>query len=611
MSDVWELVGQIPPGGTVVSVIGDDKGRIWAATPAGLFRCADGVWAPAVHGMPFTQINALLSAGQAVFAAGSSAAEPGLVRSRDGGASWAHVWIDQVEAPITCLAASPNFQRDRVILAGTYGDGVLRTTDGGRYWQLSNFGLQDFAVLALAAATEWTQREVTFLATESGVYRSPNGGRAWKLSNAGLEDVVVQALAIHPNGTIFAGTEAGGLYISEDSGTSWRSGGGPDSINSLYIDSLPDGSQALFAAAMNGIFLSNDNGESWQRLELEESAPLTIGKANGTLLVGQQEAGLAESSDGGASWVQSAGFTARRFNWLAATGSDTLFAAGPNDGVWHSTDGGRSWDSVALPEGVILYDFAADAHADSQVVIAASSAGLLRTNGIAADWKCVLPPNENPNISLTVINFSSAFAADGRAWAGNTHGQVWKSADTGMSWTEMASPIDGQAVVAIAPSTEYATDRTLLLAGADLLAGRVQLWRSTDDGESWQVWFDEASDWLAPRIAPAGNQGAKTGFALGTDYLHLGQHDWQRTEITTQAAPVTKLLVLPDSSIRLAVTGTGILVSQRKSGKHWQQFDAGMQGAAPADVLVVRNKSGEELLLGLTVDGKIWRRKIV
>ena len=611
MSDVWEIVGQIPPGGTVVSLIGDEQGRVWAATPAGLFRRVDGQWGPAVHGMPFMQINALLSAGRAVFAAGSSGVEAGLVRTLDGGESWAHAWIDKVDAPITCLAASPNFQRDRVILAGTYGDGVLRTTDGGRYWHLSNFGLQDFAVLATAIAPDWTRREVAFLATETGVYRSPNGGRAWKLSNTGLENVVVQALSVHADGTVYAGTEKDGLFISADSGSSWRPGGGPNSINSLYIDSQLDDTHVFLAAATDGIFRSTDAGATWQQLGLPEATALSIGATNGALLLGLHEAGLAESSDQGATWTQSAGFTARRLNWLAATSPGTLYAAGPNDGVWQSSDGGQSWTTVALPEGVVIYDFAAAASGDQPVLLVASSAGILRAHGTDDDWQCVLPPSEAPTAALTAITCSPAFTADGRAWAGNTLGQLWVSSDGGESWTGMTAPSDGKAVVAIAPSSDYSSDRTLLVVGADLLAGRVQLWRSTDDGVTWQLWFDESSEWLAPRIAPTGNKGAKTGLALGTDYLYPGQHDWQRAEITTRAAPIIKLLVLPASSVRLAVTGTGILVSRRKSGKHWQQFDAGMQGAAPADVIVAWNESGEELLLGLTVDGKVWRRHLV
>ncbi len=610
MSEMWEFVGQIPPGGTVVSITGGEHGRVWVAAPAGLFCRVGGQWAAAVRGMPFTQITALLSAGSALLAAGSSGAEPGLVRTVDSGASWAHAWIDQVETPITCLAASPNFHRDQTALAGTYGEGVLRTTDGGRYWHLSNFGLQDFVVLAVSAAPDWQRRETAFLATESGVYRSPNGGRAWKQCSAGPANVIVQALAVHPNGTVFAGTEADGLFVSTDNGASWRSGGGPQSINSLYLAPQPGGAHALFAAAADGVFRADDGGAAWQQLDRREAAALAIGAADGALFAGWHAAGLTESFDQGASWARPAGFSARRLNWLGASSPVALFAAGQNDGVWRSADGGRSWTAAGWPEDTVIYDFAAAAFGGRPLALAASSAGLLRAHGAGAKWESVLPPGDAPDTALTALACSPDFPDDGHAWAGNTTGMLWASADGGVTWSEMATPFDGKAVMAIAPSGQYASDGTLLVAAADPAARRLQLWHSPDDGTTWQLWLDEFSEWLAPRIAPSGSKGSETALTLGTEYLYRSQHGWQRTEITTREAPAIRLLAQPESPVRFVLTAAGLLVSREESGKRWKVFDDGLQDAAPTDVIILPGVAGKELLLALTVDGKIWRRPL-
>ena len=76
------------------------------------------------------------------------------------------------------------------------GSHILRSRDGGRIWQLANFGLRNFTVISLAAAPVWERREPVFAGTLDGVYYSPNAGRAWKY--CGLAGQVVLALALSP-----------------------------------------------------------------------------------------------------------------------------------------------------------------------------------------------------------------------------------------------------------------------------------------------------------------------------------------------------------------------------------------------------------------------------
>ncbi len=135
------------------------------------------------------------------------------------------------------------------MLAGTDGAGLLRSTDGGRYWRYSSFGLQDFSITALVAAPDWNNREVVFAATATGLYRSPNGGRAWKSANRGLEGCIVLSIAPSPNfhedGIVLVGTEADGIFRSSDGGFTWqpcptglKSEVEPPTINALWFHPL-------------------------------------------------------------------------------------------------------------------------------------------------------------------------------------------------------------------------------------------------------------------------------------------------------------------------------------------------------------------------------------
>jgi len=153
----------------------------------------DGGWRPLSLPAPVERAG-LVGSGGFRLVGGRSLRRTG--PDMDGGTSWALAWIDQVSELITCFAVSPRYGRDLTLLAGTAGAGILRSSGGGRRWQLSNFGLEEFTILALATAGDWSRRQVVFAGTADGVYRSSGGGRAWKA--VGLRGLTVQCLAGRP-----------------------------------------------------------------------------------------------------------------------------------------------------------------------------------------------------------------------------------------------------------------------------------------------------------------------------------------------------------------------------------------------------------------------------
>ena len=148
MNPNWQPLGHITSGGTIINISQGPKENLWAAASTGLFRKQGDHWAPVSRGMSLTQVTEILSIRKSLFVAGWP---DGILYSINNGDTWHKAWIDQIETSINCLAVSPNYAKDRVLLAGTQGKGILRTTDGGRHWQLSNFGLRGFSVYALAS----------------------------------------------------------------------------------------------------------------------------------------------------------------------------------------------------------------------------------------------------------------------------------------------------------------------------------------------------------------------------------------------------------------------------------------------------------------------------
>jgi len=109
------------------------------------------------------------------------------------------------------------------VYAGTYDDGVFKTTDGGASWSPVNTGLTDNSVEALAI--DPTAPATLYAGTRNnGVFKTTDGGASWGAVNTGLTHNSVEALAIDPTAlrTLYAGTRfGGGVFKTTNGGGSW------------------------------------------------------------------------------------------------------------------------------------------------------------------------------------------------------------------------------------------------------------------------------------------------------------------------------------------------------------------------------------------------------
>jgi photosystem II stability/assembly factor-like uncharacterized protein len=173
---------------------------------------------------------------------------------------------------------------DGVVLAGTESDGVFRSTDGGATWKSANPGLLDLTVLTIATADR-----TSYLGTPSGLYRSRNGGRAWRSIELPVHDPAVQALAIAPDGTVFAGTEAHGLFALTDG--EWRG----QSLDGSSVTAIACSAEYTAVATEYGIFVSR--GEGWHTIGSDAGPVLALAIAGEMVLAGSTAGGIAIFGD--------------------------------------------------------------------------------------------------------------------------------------------------------------------------------------------------------------------------------------------------------------------------------------------------------------------------
>ena len=152
----------------------------------------------------------------------------GMVRSNDGGSSWKQ--LPGLDDDIHCVDLSAD--RPATVYVAT-ARAPYRSEDAGESWELINSGLQRRYTLHISAAPDDANLVLVTVSENARrgnpqFYRSTDGGDSWNLvegvgSGENAKDMVVafEWDPAEPN-RVYAGTDGGVLYSSDDRGQSWR-----------------------------------------------------------------------------------------------------------------------------------------------------------------------------------------------------------------------------------------------------------------------------------------------------------------------------------------------------------------------------------------------------
>ncbi|MET0622748.1 MAG: SBBP repeat-containing protein, partial [Pyrinomonadaceae bacterium] len=265
----WQLTGAAgaPNVPTLVrSVVVDPSNAsvIYAAASPGVYKSTDG----GAHyelknsGLSPALVNSLAvdpSATSTIYAGVAN----GLYKTTNGGDSWT-AQTTGFPGPMTFYEVLVNPSNSQVVYAAT-NRGVYKTTNGGASWAASNAGIfQGSATLSLAFDPSNTNTlYVGMAAAGSSVYKSIDGGAHWTpsgegltYSSSGFENIpAVTALVVDPASpsTVYAATDAAGVYKSVDGGAHWaRSSTGLTNRNVTALALRPGSPSALLAGTNIG-----------------------------------------------------------------------------------------------------------------------------------------------------------------------------------------------------------------------------------------------------------------------------------------------------------------------------------------------------------------------
>ena len=288
-----------------------------------------------------------------------------LYKTRNGGTTWNKVTTDLSSFRVLTLGVDPHSPSN--VLAGTMGDAVYKSPDGGQSWGPHNAGLKEHVSVVNQFTFHPTIPDLIYVATTVGVFRSKDGGRYWEERMHGMKEVhYVVTLAIDPQNpdVMYAGT-TGGVYKTSDATTNWQlvnNGLIPkeklDAAMALGVNSLvtdPRRPGTVYAGSTNGLFKTVDAGSSWTRIEkgLADTyiSVLLVDPSTPSHLYAGTRKGVHKTVDGGESWGEAnKGLTTLNIRAMAISPLDPqiLFAGTNGSGLFQSTDGAATWKAVHL-----------------------------------------------------------------------------------------------------------------------------------------------------------------------------------------------------------------------------------------------------------------------
>jgi photosystem II stability/assembly factor-like uncharacterized protein len=317
----------------------------------------------------------------------------------------------------------------------------------------------------------------------------------------GIDTGRINALAFSPSEpmTVYAGTPSGGLWRTQDDGTTWTSL--TDSlpmlgISDIAIDPLNprtvyiltgDGEGDPRGSPSIGVLKSVDHGETWQATglvwkieQVQVGHRLAIHPTTPAILLAATTAGLLRTTDGGTTWAVAAAPPGQRNPFwdvlFHPTDPSVVYAASQTN-VYRSTDTGATWTELegGLPDPSI--------RASTRIRLAVSPAG--------------------PDTLYVLYAAPSGFTLG-----------LWRSDDRGSTFTRRSN--SNSPPTADNPTPPFDLSKPNILHEANNFNGRqahydlamavsptdinrvvvggLDIWRSDDGGRTWS----QKTDWRVP-----------------------------------------------------------------------------------------------------------------
>ena len=374
-------------------------------------------------------------------------ASGGLWKTTNGGTTWKPIFERQGTLSIGDIALAPS--NPDIVWVGTgesnvrnsvsFGDGVYKSTDGGKTWQ--HMGLRDSERVS-AIAIHPQNPDIVYVGAlghafgpneERGVFMTTDGGKTWNKTlftdnQHGVSDLEINSS--NPNilyaglwsferkpWTHRSGSENGGLYKSIDGGRTWTklTKGLPKLIGRIGVRVAPSNPNVVYAIleAKDGtMYRSDDGGENFRQVS-KETRIVSRGFYYTTVRVDPTNenrvfavaSSLFVSIDGGKTYRSITGRTHIDYHalWIDPKNPRRMWQ-GQDGGIAVSADGGETWEYVNnIPLGQFY-----QLHADNRLPFYFVMGGL-QDNGTWTGPSRTREPSGIMNDDWRMVSFGDGF----------------------------------------------------------------------------------------------------------------------------------------------------------------------------------------------------------
>ena len=219
--------------------------------------------------------------------------------------------------------------------------------------------------------------------------------------------------------TILAGTDASGVFISTNDGTSWTAA--DSGLTADCVQSLAASDSTIWAGTSTGVFCSINNGTDWVAVNsgLTNTLVTFLAVSSGMILAGTWGSGIFGFIDNGTSgWVAANSGIVNANIWTIAVSGNTIFTGTNGEGIFRS-DNNDNFGWTASNSGLPVVDVLSMAARGNTVFAGTNGDGVFVSCNSGTSWTEV-----NSGLLNRIVN--NLAASDSNIFAGTYPGGVWK-----------------------------------------------------------------------------------------------------------------------------------------------------------------------------------------
>jgi photosystem II stability/assembly factor-like uncharacterized protein len=388
-----------------------------------------------------------------------------LYRSTDYGDNW------EFSANLRPLVFATD--SNNIVYAGTH-DGLFATTDNGLNWAQNNF-LSNIPVSSiLIDSANNIYCGTGYYNNGIGVFYSTDRGHNW--TQLGLAGKIILSLAFDSQGNLYAGTKQDGLFKTTDFGQSWTQHKKGLYRKEVFRLKLNKQDNIFIGSENEGVFRSIKFGESFDHIGLPISKVNNIIFSSDSLILTSTSSGVQKYNRINKKWTN---IGLHNVEAISITPSNYLFAATFDEGLYKSTDFGKTWELTNLTKDTLMSVYNVLAINDDNI-FAVTEFNLRKTTDGGISW--IVTPIKTGFFSRSLYYYDNIFWVTGFETPNYI---LYKSIDNGTTFDSVyygTGGMGGNNIIATQSGN-------IFVASPDFYFG---ILRSSNMGLNWnQVLFDK------------------------------------------------------------------------------------------------------------------------